>query len=388
MGIAPSVAPLNIGYDVYFPGGVIWAEFTKFFGRLGWDIYGQLIQHPVKDRYWKMLETTTFLEAGDIRVPNLIVCGWHDLYTDEVIATFEEIRTRGGDQARAHSNLIMGPWLHSYVDMERQGELDYPGAVGYANNKTIEFFDHWLRGIDNGFDEQAPIAYYQMGSDQWRFTDGWPPEATTATPYYLHDDGAVSTAAPEENIEPSSFRFNPANPAPTVGGAVLDISLKEGPHDQAFGLAFRPDVLRFMTPVLEEALEISGPVQARLFVSSDRTDTDFTAVLVDVYPDRRQMLVRDGILRMRFRNGTDREELMEPGTVYQVTIDIGNTAITFPEGHRVGVLISSSNYPKYDVNLNDGGPMYTSGEGQIATNSVYHDAEHPSVLVLPVVSRQ
>ena len=177
--IVPSIMPLNLGYDLYFPGGVVWAEFTKFLGRLGWDIYGQLIQQPVKNEMWKMIEANTFIKPSDIRVPTLMVSGWYDLYTDEVISSFEQIRTEGGDEARAHSKMIMGPWLHSSVDLEPQGELSYPGAVGYSAQKTIEFFDHWLRGIDNSFDALPAIAYYQMGTEQWRHTDGWPPESAT-----------------------------------------------------------------------------------------------------------------------------------------------------------------------------------------------------------------
>jgi putative CocE/NonD family hydrolase len=226
-----------------------------------------------------------------------------------------------------------------------------------------------------------------MGSEEWRYTNTWPPEGTTDTPFFLQPDRSLATSTPAAGAPPSSFRFDPANPAPTVGSAVLNPSLKQGPYSQAFANAFRQDTLIFHSPVLEEDLEIAGQVRAELFVSSDRPDTDFTAILVDVYPDRRQMWVRDGILRMRFREGTDKEVFMEPGTVYPATVEIGHTAITFLKGHRIGVIISSSNSPKYNVNLNDGGPMYTDGDGLVAINNVHHDADHPSALILPVVEK-
>jgi predicted acyl esterase len=385
--IAPAVMPLNLGYDTFFPGGVLWAEFVKMLGRLGFgDLYSALVQQPVKNETWKMIEATTFIKPEDIQVPVLMVGGWYDLYTDGMVDAFNRLRAHGGDATRAHTTLIMGPWLHSGLDQERQGDLEYPGAVGYSATTTAEYFDHFLRGVDNSFDEQPAFHYYQMGAEEWRTTDTWPPEKTTATPFYLQPGGGLARELPADDVPPSSYRFDPSNPAPTVGSANLDPSLKQGPYNQSFANAFRQDTLIFHSPVLEENLAIAGKVTAELFVSSDRPDTDFTAILVDVYPDRRQMLVQEGILRMRFREGTDKEVLMESGTVYQATIEIGNTAITFPKGHRVGVIVSSSSSPKYDVNLNDGGPMYTGGKGLIATNTVHHDEEHPSALILPVVA--
>ncbi len=384
--IAPSVMPLNLGYETFFPGGVLWEEFVKMLGRLGFgDLYSALVQQPVRNQVWQTIEATTYIKPEDIQVPVLMIGGWYDLYTDGMVDAFRKLRAHGGDAARAHTTLVMGPWLHSGLDQERQGDLEYPGAVGYYSSTTSAFFDHWLRGLDNGFDSTPAFHYYQMGAEEWRYTDTWPPENSADTSFYLQPGGGLARTAPAADVAPSSYRFNPANPSPTVGGAVLDPSLKQGPYNQAFANAFRQDVLVFHSPVLEDELAIAGDVRAELFVSSDRPDTDFTAILVDVYPDRRQMFVAEGILRMRFREGTDKEVFMEPGTVYGATVDIGNTAITFPKGHRIGVILSSSSSPKYNVNLNDGGPMYAGGEGLVAINSVYHDADHPSALVLPVV---
>jgi hypothetical protein len=384
--IAPSVMPLNLTYETFFPGGVLWEEFVLMLGRLGFgDLHTALTRQPVKNEAWKVIAATTYIKPEDIQVPVLMVGGWYDLYTDGMVDAFKALRAHGGGLAREHTTLVMGPWLHSGLDQERQGDLEYPNAVGYASSTTNAFFDHWLRGLDNGFDDRPAMHYYQMGAEEWRSSDTWPPEEATDTSLYLISGGGLGRDKPTADVAPSTYRFDPANPAPTVGSAVLNPSLKQGPYNQAFANAFRQDVLVFHSPVLEEDLAIAGPVKARLFVSSDRPDTDFTAILVDVYPDRRQMLVAEGIQRMRFREGTDKEVFMEPGTVYEVTVEIGSTAITFPKGHRVGVIISSSSSPKYDVNLNDGGPMYTDGDGLVATNSVWHDADHPSALIVPVI---
>jgi putative CocE/NonD family hydrolase len=172
-----------------------------------------------------------------------------------------------------------------------------------------------------------------------------------------------------------------------VGGHVLDPALKGGPQDQREKVESRDDVLVYTTPVLTSDLPVTGKIKLELTVSSDRLDTDFTAIVTDVYPDGRSILVTEGIRRMRFRNTTSREEMMNPGQPYAITIDLTNTAITFLKGHRVRVIISSSNHPKYALNLNDGGPMYRKGNALVAINTVYADSRHPSALILPVGSR-
>src|SRR5207249_2884087 len=172
-----------------------------------------------------------------------------------------------------------------------------------------------------------------------------------------------------------------------AGGHLLDPALPVGPHDQRTKVESRSDVLVFSTPALATDLPVTGKIRVKLYVSSDRPDTDFTATLTDVYPDGRSMLVTEGIQRMRFRNGASKEEFMKPGEIYPVTIRLTNTAITFRKGHKVRVLISSSNYPKYALNRNEGGPMYGKEGGVVANNSVYFDASHPSALQLPVGGR-
>lgn len=384
----PMVMPLNLDYDIYFPGGALWEEFLSMLGRLGFgsQLYNQVTARAVKDDSWRVI-ARTFVKPEEIQVPMLFIGGWYDIYTDGVLSAFEAVRVGGGPKARAHSKLVIGPWLHN-TDQLTNGQLDFPKARLRGMQKARGFLDYWAREIANGFDVKEPsITYYQMGVDEWRSTGVWPPAGVRDRKYYLHADRSLSTAAPQRASAPAAFRYDPGNPAPTIGGHVLDPALKGGPQDQRERVESRNDVLVFSTSLLESDLAVTGKIKLKLHVSSDRLDTDFTAVVTDVYPDGRSMLVTEGIRRMRFRNTTSREELMTPGEVYAVTIELTNTAITFRKGHRVRVIISSSNYPKYAVNPNDGGPMYKKEKGLVAANSVYADAKHPSALVLPVSRR-
>lgn len=382
----PMVMALNLDYENYFHGGVMWTEFVNLLSRLGWDTREMLLLHQGKDLFWYTRSANTFVRPRDIRIPMLFVGGWYDIYTDSVIKAFTRIHRRGGPEAKKHSKLIMGPWVHR-TDQELNGALRYPNAAGYSIGRANEFFDYWLRGEQNGWEEEPAITYYQMGDDQWRSSAVWPPENEEATSYFLRADGGLSTVAPEGQIDPSVYRYDPADPAPTVGGHVLDPALNGGPQDQREKVESRSDVLVFTTPALDRDTAVAGGVTAKLFVSSDRTDTDFSVILTDVYPDGRSMLVTEGIRRLRFRDTISSTKLGNPGKVYRIDVGLTNTAITFKKGHRIRLLVSSSNSPKYDVNLNNGGEMYGDDKSGavVAENSVYHDEERPSALLLPLL---
>jgi predicted acyl esterase len=381
----PIVMPLQLDYNIYFPGGVLWHEFARTLGKLGWNIYEALIARPIRDESW---ETTrkSLVQPSDIRVPMLFTGGWFDTYTDGVLSAFDQVRKQGRDASRTGSRLIMGPWLHR-TDQVRNGELEFPNAAQYGMKRAQAFIGHWLRG-EPAKDNEPPITYYQMGADEWRTTSVWPPAGGEERPYYLRENHKLAVKAPDAKSANVSFRYDPADPVPTVGGHVLDPLLPPGPQDQRKKVEGRRDVLAFSTPALAEDLPITGRVKVKLYVSSDRTDTDFTAILTDVFPDGRSLLITEGIQRMRFRNSASKEDFMKPGEICPVTIRLTNTAITFRKGHKVRVLISSSNFPKYAPNRNDGGPMYgKEGGGLVANNSVYFDAAHPSALLLPIAGR-
>ncbi|MFY9609617.1 MAG: CocE/NonD family hydrolase [Blastocatellia bacterium] len=385
----PLVMALNLDYDVYFPGGAMWEEFPAMLGRIGFgtNIFDLLASRAVKDDYWQKVAPLNYVKGEDLRVPMLFIGGWYDIYTDQVIAAFQTAHSIGGEKARSHSRLIMGPWVHN-TDQVKNGQLEYPNSQFYGMRKAMAFIDRWMKGAPNAFDKQQPrISYYQMGENEWRSTEVWPPKESRGRDYYFQADRSLSTKAPPADAKAATFSYDPVNPAPTVGGHVLDSSLTPGPTDQREKVESRSDVLVFSTPMLEKDLPIAGKVRMKLFVSSDRTDTDFTAILTDVYPDGRSMLVTEGIRRMRFRNTTSNEGLMTPGEIYPITIELTNTALTFLKGHRVRIIISSSNHPRFALNLNDGGPMYKKGKGLVALNTVYSGKKHPSALVLPVIEK-
>ncbi|MEK6303560.1 MAG: CocE/NonD family hydrolase [Acidobacteriota bacterium] len=385
----PMVMALNLDYEVYFPGGAMWEEFPARLGQIGFgtNIIDLLASRAVKDDYWQKVAPRNYVKGEDLRVPMLFTGGWYDIYTDKVIAAFQTAYSIGGEKARSNSRLIMGPWIHA-TDQVKNGQLEYPNAQSYGMKTAMAFIDYWAKGAPNDFDKQQPrISYYQMGENEWRATEVWPPKGSSERDYYLQPDRSLSAKAPPADSKAASFSYDPASPAPTIGGHVLDAALAPGPADQREKVESRSDVLVFSTPVLEKGLAIAGKVRLKLYVSSDRPDTDFTAILTDVYPDGRSMLVTEGIRRMRFRNTTSKEELMNPGEIYPITIELTNTALTFLKGHRARIIISSSNYPRFALNLNDGGPMYKKGKGLVALNAVYADKKHPSALVLPVIEK-
>jgi predicted acyl esterase len=380
----PMVMPLNLDYDIYFPGGVLWEEFASMLTKLGFfaDLHSYLAAHPLKDRFWTELPAAHAIHAEEFMVPMLFIGGWYDIYTDSVISAFDQVRARAGPAARVHSKLVMGPWIHA-ADVARTGALEFPAANHYGLRQAHAFFDYWLRNQSNGFDEQPPITYFQMGEGVWRNTRAWPP-AEPWREFFLHSDNSLQLRKASRRDPPLHFTYDPSNPLPTVGGHVLEPELHAGPQDQREKVEARSDVLVFTTAALDTRIEIAGKIRIRLYVSSDRKDTDFAAILTDVHPDGRSILTGEGIRRMRLRSSYSKEEFMTPGEVYPVTIEIPSAALTFLPGHRVRLIVSSSDFPKFAKNLNDGGPMYANGPGVKAVNSVYMDEVHPSAILLPV----
>jgi hypothetical protein len=255
----------------------------------------------------------------------------------------------------------------------------------YANR----LYEYWLKGVDNGIMKEPPVQYYTVGDvfdekapgNEWRTAQDWPPFPTTETAYYLAEGGALSTAPATAAEAKLTYAYDPNDPCPTVGGA--ELLLPAGPFDQQPKLSTRQDVLTFMTGPLEKPLEITGNVKARLFVSTDAPDTDFTAKLLDVYPDGKQILMLDSIRRLKFRNGYEKTEPLEPNKVGEIVIDLWSISLILNTGHRIGVQVSSSNYPRFEKNPNTGEDL-PGTELRVAHSSVYVDASHPSALLLPV----
>ncbi len=381
----PVVMPLNLRYEVYFQGGVLWEEFALNLRRLGWDLYDRLKANPIHSPYWTQLETA-FIKPSEIEIPMLVIGGWYDIYSDSVVDTFLALKNDGNAKVRESHRLIMGPWIHR-TDEIRNGALEYPDAAQFGYREAHAFLKYWLRGEGEDYAaSSAPIRYYQMGASQWREADTWPPAGTAEKRLYLSGRDALG---PEATAEATlhTIQSDPANPAPTIGGHVLAQELTPGPQDQREKVESRGDVLSFSTSPLEADVLVAGRPVVTAFVSTDGLDTDFSAILTDVYPDGRSMLVTEGIQRLRFREGVDREVLAKPGEVYEIQIELVDTAITFKAGHRIRLLISSSNHPKYAINLNDGREMYVEGPGRIAQNQLLAGGKYSSALRLPVLEQ-
>ena len=338
--------------------------------------------------YW----TNVSLEDNwqDVNVPAIHIGGWYDIFTQGTIDGFLGYQHQGGPGAIGKSKLIIGPWTHGGAGTTKQGELTYPANSVDNFSQTLfwQMVDEYTMNGPTDFDSWPAVTYYVMGDvndsnasgNEWRYADDWPIPSTERA-WYFQADGTLQTTIPVDT-QPLTYTYDPTHPVPTIGGGNLNIPA--GPYDQR-PVENRSDVLVFTSPVLQQPYEATGPIKARLFVSSDCPDTDFTVKLTDVYPDGRSMLITDGILRMRNRNGTDHWELMNPGTIYQVDVDLWSTSYIWNTGHQIRVDISSSNYPRCLNNPNTADGIYKNTTYTIAHNTLYIDSIHSSCLLLPEI---
>jgi putative CocE/NonD family hydrolase len=273
------------------------------------------------------------------------------------------------------------------------GDIDFgPDALIDLNATLLRWFDHWLKDVDNGIMDEPPVTVFTLGENRWQALEDWPPPAMRSVPWYLHSatganslrgDGSLSTVPPADE-PPDTFSYDPADPVPTLGGNNLIIDM--GVRDQR-PVEERDDVLVFTSEPLERPIEITGPVTVELWASSSAVDTDFTAKLIDVRPDGYAMNLLDGIIRARYRESASDPVPMEPGKPYRFTIDLWATSNVFLPGHRIRLEVSSSNFPRFDRNLNTGAPFGEGSVGVPARQSIYHQADRPSCVVLPVIPR-
>jgi putative CocE/NonD family hydrolase len=362
--------------------------------------YDEWLAHPARDAFWQRLAPQE--HYGTTAVPALNIAGWYDIFADGTYRNFQGMRADGATEAaRQGQRLIVGPWSHS-VDNGIFAERHYGSLAGLgAEDPTTthrRFFDRWLRDIKG--DEESPVRLFVMGTDAWREEPTWPPADAEVRAWYLRGDGRANTARgdgrlasdPPRTEDPDVFLYDPRDPVPTMGGATLNqsgtLGWNSGPWDQR-PLEGRADVLVYTSAPLEQPLTVIGTVEAVLHVSSSAVDTDFTAKLVDVHPSGRAEILADGILRMRYRHSLAEPEPLEPGHVEEIRILVGGTANVFRAGHRIRLDVSSSNFPRFDANTNTGGTIAEEGPSAPipAVNRVFHDAAHPSRLLLPVVQR-
>ena len=385
------VAPRSLFYEGRFIGGAFKEQDTG-----GWmrgqnvseeeiDLYRRRV---VLDERWK--RTDLIFHRHNIDIPIYNSGGWYDLFGLGNVTNFQYLQDWGREGALGNQRLMMGPIGHGGLS----GDIAYPNSR-IESDEEMRWFDHWLKGVDNGVDEEPAVRYYMMASARkgsasdkngWRTAETWPPNASRRVRYYLTQNHGLSTTAPTAHKSSLSYRFDPSDPVQTLGG--LNLRGERGPMDQR-AVGERSDYLRFQTAPLSEDLVIAGKIDLELWASTDGLDTDFVAKLIDVYPDGYEALVLDMVIRTRFRKGRRPEDvqMMTPGKATKMTIDLWNSAITFEKGHRVAVHITSSNFPRYDVNPNTGEAAGVSTiEPRIATNTIHLDADHPTAILLPVMS--
>jgi uncharacterized protein len=350
------------------------------------------LAHPNYDDYWKQWSIEEHYQ--DITVPALTIAGWYDLFQGGSLRNYMGMKAHAGSEAARdgqHLMVIVGG--HAGTG-EKVGDVDFgPAAAFDEASTTLDWYDYLFKGVHNEF-SGMPVKIFVMGINKWREEDSWPLARAHDTKYFLHSDGKANSLRGDGTLSPSApvaenpdhYVYDPANPVPTIGGPLCcdPWHLEPGARDQRPDEA-RDDVLVYSTPPMAHDMEVTGPVSLELYAKSSAVDTDFTAKLVDVAPDGFARNLTEGIIRARYRTSQEHPELMNPGQVYKFTIDVWSTSNVFLKGHILRLEVSSSNFPRFDRNLNTGGDNETDQKFVSATNTIYHDAEHPSALVLPVV---
>jgi putative CocE/NonD family hydrolase len=350
------------------------------------------VQHVQHDDYWNQRGINGHYSG--VTVPILNIGGWYDIFSKTTIELVNQVHAASRDHAvRRNQFVVLGPWTHG-VGARKVGELDFgPDAALKIGDLQFQWFEYWLKGRETGVQNWPACYLFVMGENRWRGESEWPLKRTQFTSYFLHSTGGantlsgtgtLSTNQPAEEQQ-DRFTYDGHDPVPSIGGNNL-VGATAGPYDQT-KVEERKDVLVYSTPPLEQDVEVTGPVKLVLYASSSALDTDFTGKLVDVYPDGKAYNLCEGIIRARYRQSPRNPALLEPGKVERFEIDLWVTSNLFKRGHRIRGEVSSSNFPRFDRNPNSGKPFGSDTELLSATQTVLHDQEHPSQLVLPVIPR-
>jgi hypothetical protein len=350
------------------------------------------VNHHTYDDYWK--QRGIDYQCAEVTVPILNIGGWYDIFSKVTLDLVTQVRASSSDrEVRRNEFAVIGPWSHG-VGSRKTGELDFgKDAALQIGDLQFKWFEYWLKGRETGVQDWPAYYLFVMGENRWRGESEWPLKRARLTSYFIHSaghaasskgDGSMNATQPGEE-PPDQFTYDGNNPVPTTGGNNL-IGAPAGPYDQTH-VEEREDVLIYSTPPLEQDLEVTGPVKLTLWAASSARDTDFTGKLVDVHPDGKAYNLCDGIIRAQYRNGMEKPELLEPGQATRFEIDLWVTSNLFRQGHRIRLEVSSSNFPHFDRNPNSGKPFGTDTELLSARQTVFHDRDHTSQLLLPVIPR-
>ena len=368
--------------------------------------YRDWVKHPTRDTYWDQNSHERAQER--VAVPLLNAGGWYDIFLAGMLEDDIAIRQKAKtDAARRGKRLMVGPWVHGIGTRNnfrpespyQTDRVDFgPAADVDMQRVNLRWFDYWLKGVDNGVASEPPVKIFVMGDNTWRYENEWPLARTQYTKYYFRSGGKANTAAgdgvlgtelPKGSAPTDAFTYDPANPVPTMGGnncCRSDI-VAMGAFDQR-AVERRDDVLVFTSAELKEPVEVTGPITVKLYAATSAKDTDWTAKLVDVHPNGFAQNIQDGIIRARYReNVGGPAKPITPGEVLEYTIDLWSSSNTFLPGHRIRVEISSSNFPRFDRNLNTGEDPATGTRIEVAKQTVHHSEKYPSHIVLPVIPR-
>lgn len=361
------------------------------------EFFFENIEHDLEDDYWKKSSISDKYEQ--LNVPAFHLAGWYDCLLKSTIDNYIEMKKNAAGKGKCNQKIIIGPWAHgnfgSVIGERSFGVHASEDWIDFREDLTqlhLRWFDYWLKGIETNIMEEAPVKIFVMGINEWRDELEWPLSRTQYVPYYFHSekgantregDGYLSMGLP--SVEPNDqFVYDPRNPVPTHGGGTMyDGVNTTGPRDQR-QVEEREDVLIYTSAPLEEQIEVTGPVTVKLWATTDVKDTDFTAKLVDVMPDGTAYNLTDGIVRAKYRNGYQPETNLI-GEVVQYEIDLWATSNVFLPGHRIRIEVSSSNFPRFDVNPNTGQTMANSGESRPAKQTIYHNGDYSSHVILPII---
>ncbi|MEM7504794.1 MAG: CocE/NonD family hydrolase, partial [Pseudomonadota bacterium] len=333
----------NMTFPVDWVGGINHLPLETLDAAMGFSVrhFRDWLAHPTYDAYWKPLDLEA--RADEMDVPALNIGGWYDVFLRSTIGSYKTMTEQAATaRARTGQRLVIGPWPHGWNQSQTVGDLDFgPSALINVDELLLEWFDYWMKDGPNP--RGKPIRIFVMGDNVWREEDEWPLANTEYTSYYLHDDGTLAPKAPSSTRGRLTYEYDPNNPVPTLGGNIMEPTLR-GPYDQA-PLDHREDVLRFQSEPDSERTEITGPISAEIYASTDAQDTDFMAKLIVVKPNGVAVNLVDGVIRARFREGFEEEMLIAPGEIYRYTIDMWATSYALAAGDRLRVDITSSNYP-------------------------------------------
>lgn len=362
-------------------------------------IYENMIRRTPNDPAW--FKGGLYHDDKPLNVPAYWFVSWYDVSTSPNLALFNHVRKNPNKEIADNQYLVIAPTLHCAYKRATEntvvGERSMGDATLNYDGLTWGWFDMLLKGDQNDFKKTTPrVKYFTMGSNQWQTSDTWPPANAIMTDYYLASEGRANTrngngrlvSKPPSSDQPDAFTYDPANPVPSYGGNVCCTgnAVTGGAFDQS-QMELRDDILVYTSAPLKEGIEVSGFIESTLYLSSDVKDTDVTIKILDVSPDGKAYNLDETIQRVRYREGYDKEVFMEKGTVYPVRLTPMSTSNYFAPGHQIRIEVSSSNFPRFDRNLNTGGKNFDETQGVVAHNQIHHSKKYPSVVRLPIVKK-